>query len=58
MSEEHASIPNPGGLKVGDRLLLIPGHCCTTFNLHNFLYLVKNGKVINRVPVTSRGKSI
>jgi len=58
MSEEHASMSNPGGLKIGDRLLMIPGHCCTTFNLHDFLYLVRNGKVIDRIPVTSRGKSI
>ena len=58
LSEEHSSIPNPGGIKTGDRLLMIPGHCCTTINLHNHINLVRNGKVVDRIPVTSRGKSI
>ena len=58
LSEEHATMPNPGGIEMGNRLLLIPGHCCTTVNLHDFIYLVRNGKVVDRVSVISRGKSI
>ena len=58
MSEEHSKIPNPGGVKIGDRLMMIPGHCCTTFNLHDYFYLVRDGKVMDRIPVTSRGKSL
>jgi len=27
-------------------------------DLHDFLYLIRKDKVINRVPITSRGKSI
>ena len=58
LSEEHSTIPNPGGLKVGDRLMMIPGHCCTTINLHDYIYLYRGNKVVDRIPVTSRGKSI
>ena len=57
VSEEHSKMPNPGGVKMGDRLMMIPGHCCTTFNLHNYCYLVHNGKVVDRIPIISRGKS-
>lgn len=58
MSEEHGCIPKLGNMEVGDRLLMIPGHCCTTANLHDKLYLVRGGKVENRVQISSRGKSI
>jgi D-serine deaminase-like pyridoxal phosphate-dependent protein len=57
LTEEHTSMPNPGGLKIQDRLMMIPSHCCTAINLHDFIYLIKNDKVIDRIPVTSRGKS-
>ena len=57
-SEEHGSIAAEG-IKhaIGDRLLAIPGHCCTTVNLYDHIYFVRQGKVLDRVPVTSRGKS-
>jgi len=58
VSEEHCRIPLEGhSAAVGSKLMLIPGHCCTTVNLHDFIYLVRNGKVVDRIPVTSRGKS-
>ena len=44
-------------LKVGDKVLLIPGHCCSTVNLHDKIYFVKDDKVVNRVLVTARGCS-
>jgi D-serine deaminase-like pyridoxal phosphate-dependent protein len=60
VSEEHSAFcpPSPGSFSVGDRLLLIPGHCCTTVNLHNHIFLLRNDKVIDRIEITSRGKSI
>lgn len=59
LSEEH-SVLHDCEVKhgVADRLHLIPSHCCTTVNLHEYIYLVRGGKVEDRVPVTSRGKSI
>lgn len=59
MSEEHSAVAIKNHhFAVGDKLLMIPGHCCTTVNLHNHIYLVRNGRVIDKVPVTSRGKSL
>jgi len=41
--------------KIGDKVLLIPGHCCSTVNLHDKIYLVDGEKVIDRIPITARG---
>lgn len=57
MSEEHAAIYGTFPQQVGDKLLLIPSHCCTTVNLHDWIYLVRGDRVVDRIPVTSRGKS-
>lgn len=58
LSEEHSAFTAPGhAFKVGDKLRLIPGHCCTTMNLHDSFYFVRNGQVLDRLPITSRGKS-
>ncbi|MDR2390185.1 MAG: alanine racemase [Planctomycetota bacterium] len=58
MSEEHCTLPFvPEGITVGDYLRLIPGHCCTTMNLHDHMYLVRKDKVMDRREIVSRGKS-
>lgn len=55
-SEEHFQLHGPSKhLKIGDKVLLIPGHCCSTVNLHNEIFLVEDEKVVDRIPVTSRG---
>ena len=57
-SEEHLQLHNPSKkFKIGDKVLLIPGHCCSTVNLHDKIYFVKDGRVNNRVAVTARGCS-
>ena len=57
-SEEHTTAFVSGtGLKPGDKLLLIPGHCCTTNNCFAQLALVEDGAVAALWPVTSRGKA-
>ena len=59
VNDEHSLIPlEHCRAAVGDRLLMVPAHVCTAFNLHDWVYLVRNEKVIDRVPITSRGKSI
>ena len=55
-SEEHfqlhkLSIP----LNVGDKVRLIPGHCCSTVNLHDKIYLIEDNKVVGRLIITARG---
>jgi D-serine deaminase-like pyridoxal phosphate-dependent protein len=58
VSEEHSSVCAQGlSPCVGGRFLMVPGHCCTTVNLHDHIYLVRKGEVVDRVPVTSRGRS-
>jgi len=58
LSEEHAAIDRAGTeLKIKDKLRMIPGHCCTTVNLHDYFYLVSGDEVLDKVPITGRGKS-
>lgn len=57
LSEEHCTLQAESNLGVNARLHLIPGHCCTTVNLHDWIHFVRKGKVVDRVPVTSRGKA-
>ena len=44
-------------LKIGDKVRLIPGHCCSTVNLYDKIYMVRNDQVTDRIIVTARGKS-
>jgi len=57
-SEEHGMIMvDPASkIDVGDKLELIPSHCCTTVNLHDQYYGMRNGKVEVVWPVLARGK--
>jgi len=55
-SEEHFQLHSPSKrFNIGDKILLIPGHCCSTVNLHEKLYFFKDGRVTRRVPITARG---
>lgn len=55
-SEEHFQFH---GLKkllnVGDRVKLIPGHCCSTVNLFDKIYLVDGDTVVDRILITAKG---
>ncbi len=58
LAEEHAKghlkskAPSP---KPNDKLHLVMSHCCTTMNLHNKLYVVRNGIVEAIWPIAARG---
>lgn len=55
-SEEHFQLHGcTNGAKVGETMLLIPGHCCSTVNLHDKIYLFEGDRVVGRIPVTARG---
>lgn len=55
-SEEHLQLHNPSKkFSVGDKVLLIPAHCCSTVNLHDKIYFVENEEVVKRYFVTARG---
>lgn len=56
-SEEHFQLHAPDKkFRVGDKLLLLPAHCCSTVNLHEFLFLTEDERVKDRFSVTSRGR--
>lgn len=58
VSEEHTKLPASAlKAKAGDKISIIPGHCCTTMNLHEYIYFVRGDKVVDRVEITSRGRS-
>jgi D-serine deaminase-like pyridoxal phosphate-dependent protein len=58
-SEEHGliAVDSRNHLKVGDKIELIPSHCCTTVNLHDNFYAIRKGKVEAIWPIAGRGKS-
>ncbi len=57
-SEEHFQIKElDGSLSLGEKLYLIPAHCCSTVNLYDHIYVIRNGKVIDRLSVSARGCS-
>jgi len=57
-SDEHGVVTDPAGaLNVGDKLLLVPGHCDPTANIHDWYVGVRNGKVETLWPVSARGKA-
>lgn len=45
MSEEHGVLIADGatGLSIGERVVVVPVHCCTTVNLHPAVLMVENG---------------
>jgi len=58
ISDEHATItmadPVPA---LGSRLDLIPGQVRTTFNLHDHVWLSRDGQLVDRWPISARGSS-
>ncbi len=61
LSEEHGRLRTLDGeactdLNVGDLLEFIPGHGCTTVNLHDNLYVLRDGQLVDVWPVSARGK--
>jgi len=56
LSEEHAVVTGtPTGLHIGDRVVVIPAHACTTVNLHPALLVVEGDGFGHWQPVAARG---
>ena len=45
------------GLKVGDKVLITPGHCDTTVNLYNVYFGVRKGIVEHVWSIEGRGRT-
>ncbi|HZQ60286.1 MAG TPA: DSD1 family PLP-dependent enzyme [Casimicrobiaceae bacterium] len=60
VSDEHGKIiigRDAQPLHLGDKVMLIPGHCDPTVNLHDWYVGVRNGRVETLWPITARGAS-
>jgi D-serine deaminase-like pyridoxal phosphate-dependent protein len=61
LSEEHGKLlvtsPESIELQPGDKVQLIPSHCCTTINLHDNLYVVQEGHLADMWPIAARGRA-
>jgi D-serine deaminase-like pyridoxal phosphate-dependent protein len=57
LSEEHAVLTATGrtGLKIGDRVAVIPAHACTTVNLHPAVLLAAEDGTASWLAVDARG---
>ena len=59
LSEEHGRMTVAGGtctLEPGDVMEFIPGHGCTTMNLHDRLYAIRDGRLEAIWDIAGRGK--
>lgn len=59
LHEEHSIMSVPGGdagLRVGDTVELVPGHGCTTINLHDYYYALRDDRVEAVWPIEARGR--
>ena len=58
LNEEHLIVKSDSwDAAVGEKVRVIPGHCCSTVNLHDWIYLYSGEYIVDRVAVTARGKS-
>jgi D-serine deaminase-like pyridoxal phosphate-dependent protein len=57
LSEEHGvGHPAGGGVRIGDRLQVIPSHACACVNLFDVAYGVRDGRLERRFQIAGRGK--
>ena len=57
-SDEHGFVeiaPGAAAPALGEKLLLVPGHCDPTVNLHDWYVCVRAGRVEALWPITARG---
>ncbi len=60
LSEEHGKMlvsDENVSLNPGDKLEILPSHCCTTVNLHDRYYGIRNGIVESVWEIAARGKA-
>jgi D-serine deaminase-like pyridoxal phosphate-dependent protein len=60
LSEEHGHLFCEGGeppVQIGDKVELYPSHICTTVNLHDKMYVIRDDEVVDVWKIAARGKS-
>jgi len=58
LSEEHGRLVSAGpiGLAVGDRVRVVPNHCCVVSNMLDSVVAVRGDEVAGPLPVAARGQ--
>ncbi|HEY8505972.1 MAG TPA: DSD1 family PLP-dependent enzyme [Gemmataceae bacterium] len=57
LAEEHTKVETDDGtVRVGDRVEVIPSHCCATMNLHRRCVAVRGGRVGHVWPIEASGR--
>ena len=54
-SDEHGWVEGTPAPALGEKLLLVPGHCDPTINLYDWYVCVREGRVEALWPITARG---
>jgi len=54
-SDEHGWVEGKSPPALGEKLLLVPGHCDPTINLYDWYVCVRRGRVEALWPITARG---
>jgi D-serine deaminase-like pyridoxal phosphate-dependent protein len=58
LNEEHGIVSDPADeLSYGRKIELVPGHCCTTVNLHDRYHCLRDGNLEVVWPIPGRGMS-
>jgi len=60
-SDEHGKLlldSQARALNLGEKLMLVPGHCDPSINLHDWYVGIRNGRVEALWPIAARGASI
>ena len=56
LNEEHGYVEIDGPVRVGDKVWVVPSHCCATVNLHDEIWYDRRGRVEGSWQVAARGK--
>src|SRR3546814_5178325 len=58
LSEEHGRLTSAGpiGLAVGDRVRIVPNHCCVVSNMLDSVVAVRGDRVEGPLAVAARGR--
>ena len=56
LNEEHGYVEIDGKARVGEKVWVVPSHCCATVNLHDDIWYGRGGRVEGSWKVTARGK--
>jgi 3-hydroxy-D-aspartate aldolase len=54
-SDEHGWLEGEPSPALGEKLLLVPGHCDPTINLYDWYVVISSGSVVDLWPITARG---